>query len=349
MAADAVTAIRESVAYASRDDVAYVRITGAGALDAVDRVCAADLRVRDGQLLQTLLLNDDATCFADVYVGCDDDAYFLLAEGPAPAQLVEYLRNHTSAIAGVQIDNLSDEVALLTLDGPFAWELLGRTIGQEAIGLPYLTFFKLDELTCYRAGKTGEYGYGILVKRSDLDALFQRVVSAGAAFDAVEADVNALDQCALENWFFRIRHEGRAGLTPVELQLQWRVSYRKQYVGSEALLRHRRNGVGTRLACVIAPTEIAADAHMTLGDTRVGRVVSAGRSATLDAWIALALIDVAYSHPGVDVGIVGGSGAARAARLVSPPVLNNRSLFVSPQLHSYSTRHEQTFPPLRKP
>ena len=42
-------------------------------------------------------------------------------------------------------------------------------------------------------------------------------------------------------------------------------------------------------------------------------------------------------------------GASVAARSVSPPTLNNRSLFVSPQLHSYATRSGIELPPLARP
>ena len=60
--------------------------------------------------------------------------------------------------------------------------------------------------------------------------------------------------------------------------------------------------------------------------------------------LALALIDVAWAYPGITSFQVGRPAGATAARSVSPPVLNNRSLSVSPQLHSYATRQDHVMP-----
>ena len=56
-------------------------------------------------------------------------------------------------------------------------------------------------------------------------------------------DVATLDQAALENGFFCPRHRGLLGRSPLELQLQWRVSFGLDYRGVEALRAQREAGV----------------------------------------------------------------------------------------------------------
>lgn len=337
-----VEAIRSSVALSRLDHVRLLRVRGEDAYDALDRAVPAQLRVRDGQLLHTLLLDDDAHPVADVYVGRDDEDFFLLAEGADAAELTALLRRHVADGADVTIEDGSATHAILGLDGPYAWELLGAAVDPEVIGLPYLTFYHRPEAICYRAGKTGEYGYGLIVPREGLDALESRLRATGAAYELRDASLDALDQCALENWFFNIRREGRERVTPVELQLQWRVSHRKTFTGSDALRRRRAEGARERLTCLVA------DGAMTVGDTimsedgAIGRVVNAGWSDTRGEWVALALLDLAWAYPGIGELTAGGA----TARTVSPPLLMNRSLAVSPQLHSWFTRHEHATPPL---
>ena len=344
----AVSAIRNSVAVSRLDHVCYVRLRGDGAYDALDRVCAADLHLRDGQLLHTLLLNEDASVFADVYLGCDDEEYLLLAEGPDPAGLVAFLRRHTADVADVEVENHGDTCRIIGLDGPYAWELMGRVAGEETIGLPYLTFFRQEPWLCCRAGKCGEYGYAIIVPAAEGTTVYERCLDLGRMLDVAAADLDDLDQCALENWFLNVRREGRQPVTPIELQLQWRVSYRKPYVGSDALARRRSEGARARLTCLISDGAIHGGATVTLDDAQVGRVVNAGYSSTRREWVALALVDVAWAYPGIDAFHLHGESGDVQARSVSPPVINNRSLYVSPQIHSYRTRDEFDFPPLER-
>ncbi len=340
-----MTAVRTSVALSRLDDVRVVRFTGAGAWDALDHLWAGDLYVRDGQLLHGLLLDDDAHPFADGYLGRDDEDYFLLAEGPSADALVAHLDAHRPASAEVTIEDRTPETCLLGLDGPYAWELLGLVAGADCIGLPYLTFYHHDRWTIARAGKAGEYGYLLLAPRAETDAVEGLILEAGAALDIARADRDDLDRCALENGFFNIRREGREPLTPLELQLQWRVSPRKTFVGRDALVRRRAEGVRARTTTLVGSGPFAPGDAVRLNGDQVGRVVNAAASTARGDWVALALLDVAWAHPGIAFAVRHG-GADTAARSVSPPVLDNRSLHVSPQLHSYATRGQYTFPPL---
>ncbi len=340
-------ALRHSAALSRLDDVRYVRFEGPGAWDAVDRLCASDLFLRDGQLLLGLLLDERARPFADCYVGRDDEAYFLLLEGPTAAELREHLARHLPAGTAAAVRDLTEEVRILGLDGPFAWELLGAIAGPDSIGLPYLTFFHRDDWLVYRAGRTGEYGYGLVVPAAAAPALEARIVAAGAAFDLALADRAALGQCALENWFFDIRREGRADVTPIELQLQWRVSPRKAFVGDDALRRHRAAGIRQRLTALVGPGPYHAGDVVRLAGAAIGRLVNAGASEARGDWAALALLDLEWAYPGLSLEVERGD-ATVPARSVSPPLLNNRSLHVSPQLHSYATRNELPAVPLAR-
>ena len=140
--------------------------------------------------------------------------------------------------------------------------------------------------------------------------------------------------------------EGREPATPIELQLQWRLSYRKTYVGSEALLRRRQEGPRQRLTCLVADRPLEVGSSVLLRGSVVGRIVNACYSPIREDWVALALLDVAWAHPGIGAFRAEAGGEHVPMRSLSPPLLNNRSLHVNPQVHSYRTRGEFEFPPL---
>jgi aminomethyltransferase len=347
---DDVLAVRTAVTLADGAHLTCVRVAGRHALDALDRISPRELFARPGQMVHTLLVDDSARPFADLYIACDEDDYLLLAEGVTGAQLADHVRRHAGDLE-VTTEELATTHAFLTLNGPYAWELLAAVASPDVIGLPYLGFFHEGRFTCFRAGRTGEYGYDLMIPHPDVAAIRAAIVATGAQFDLREIGLDAIDLCSFENGFFNVRRDAQPGLTPVELQLQWRVSYHRTYPGSAAVVARR--ATATRRSIMLAArepidrdaaVELAGEGGGVAGGTPVGSIVHAARSPVRDEWLALAVVDRDLAHPGIAF-TVGGI----AAHSTSSPAINNRSAYVDPQRHSYVTRANDKFPPLVRP
>ena len=332
-------AIRSSVGLSALDHVGCLRLSGQDMWDVLDRICAADLYLRDLQLRHTLLLDDAGRPIVDVYVGNDDDSFVLLAEGMPNAALMEHIRSHAPTGASYELVDLRSTHTLLGLTGPFAWEAMAALEGPDIIGFPYLTFYHPREgSTYFRAGKTGEYGYDLLVPRAEAASLWRAFLDAGKSLDLAEVGAHALWHASLENWFFNIRGEGRFGLSPIELQLQWRLATDdKDYVGRQAL---RQRTVRQRITALVARDALQPGDDVSYGGQCIGSVLVAARSVTLGCYIALALVDLSFSYSHIDRFLAGDV----AVHTVSPPFVNNLSLYVNPQQHTFATRHEIPFP-----
>ena len=340
------TALRQSVAISRPEHITVVRVAGEAAFAALDRVLPRELFLRDGQILHTLLLAEDATPLCDLMVGRMDESYLLVAEGMVGAALVEHVRGQAPAGADLEVCSLDETHGLVSVDGPYAWELLAEVLGPDVIGLPYLGLFPLPDFACLRSGKTGEYGYLLFGERAHLPALWARLQERGAALDVAEASLAALDQCALENAFFNIRREGSLGLGPLELQLQWRVSYQKEFAQAAALRARRARGATARITALVSEAPLTSGDGLSMEGQAVGRIVNAGHSSTRGDWVGLGLVGLGFAHPGLTLQVADGPATART---VSIPVINNRSLYVHPQRHSYRTRQQHDFPPLFRP
>lgn len=342
---DEVLAIRTATALSEGGHVVVLRLAGEDAFGTLDRVCPAALSLQDTQLRPTVLLREDGVVFADVYVARDEDAYFLLSEGPAAEELEAWVRRFATGPA-LEVQRFAGTHTLLSLHGPWAWELLAACLGPDVMGLPYLSFLRAGAgVLCFRAGKTGEYGYDLLVPNAALPELRGALERHGPRWGLLPVSLAALDQCSLENWFFSIRREGALGLTPLELGLQWRLSPAKDFVGAAAVKARREQGFTQRLTCLVVEGAVAPGAPVELEGQAVGRVVSAGESTVLGQWVAAALVDLSLAVPGLSGFRVGG----QPARSVSPPVLNNRSLHVSAQRHTWADRETAGFPSLVLP
>lgn len=346
--AEEYAAIRQSAAWTWSSHMVCCRICGESAFDLLDRVCPAELYIRDGQVLHTLLLDQRAAILADIYICRDDEDFLLISEAAPGIDPVIWLQGALLEGERAEIKDLSGTHAVLSLNGPYAWEVLAELLGPDVISLPYMSFFADDGLVCVRAGKTGEFGYDLIVQREAVEIWEGKLRQLADRFDMCEAGLPTLDQCALENWFFNIRREGQRELTPLELQLQWRISARRSFVGSEALSAGKAAGPEARVVAVMANQPLAVNAPVTLEDRDVGSIINAGQSPLLGDWIGIALLAIDVSHPGVWGLAAHVDGNQVELRTVSPPVLNNLSLFVNPQVHSYATRSEFEFPPLGK-
>lgn len=333
-------AIRTTTALCETSVTSVLRLTGADAFATLDALVPASMALQDTQLRPTVLLREDGTVFADAYVGRDDERYLLLAEGPDVDALEKWVTQHKAG-ADLRLERFDATHRMFSLHGPWAWDLLAACLGPDVIGTPYLTLLRGEGgLMCFRTGKTGEYGYELLVPNEGYASLRDGLLKHGAAWELKTVSQRALDHCSLENWFYDVRHEGDAQLSPLELGLQWRVSPRKKsFVGAAAFLE--RNAT-SRVTCVLSEGEVEKGQDVIHDGKNVGRVLHAVRSPFLGKWVAMALLPLPIATPGVGGLRVNG----HAARTVSPPVLTNRSLLISPQRHSWAERASLTLPPL---
>lgn len=342
-----VGAIRSSAAVSDLSHAAVVLCAGAQARVALDRIVPRKLTMRDCELRQSVLLNEDGTPAADIFVVREEDSYLLLSEGLPIEQLVSICAAAKRPGEDLSVRALNDTSTLIGVNGPFSWELLSQALAPAIVSLPYLNYYRLeDDCRVLRAGKTGEYGYMVLVPHGQAARIWKALLEVGKTFDAVPAGMEALLYCQLENWFFNIYREGRLRATPAELQLQWRISYGKDARGMAALEETRGTAPARRLTAVWAAEEMREGAALYCGETRIGTMVTAHAFLSGKGHIGLAMIESPYAVSGVDRYHSQDGPRHTPFRTVSPPFVTNRSLSVNPQLHSYRGRARIKFAPL---
>jgi glycine cleavage system aminomethyltransferase T len=348
-----VFALRSSAGWWRGDHVAVIHVDGAGAFDLLEHASTQPLYLREGRVRHTLLLRDDASIFADVFIGSADDGFYVLAEGPSETDLVAWLEGVKGRRPGgkpVAIRGLSETFVTLGVDGPYAWEVVSELLGRVVLGMPYLSLLRRGDVLCLRAGKTGEYGYMVLIPRSSASDLEARLAEVGRPLGLVAVGREALDVCALENWHFSIRIQRDTPLvqplTPIELQLQWRVVYEKDFVGVEALRTRRAEGANFRTTCFVADGPLSPGQPLRLGGEDAGEVLASCFSPTLGAGIGAALLSRRIAHPHVALSASAGAGVT-SIKTCTTPLVDNLSMRIDPHKHSYLTR--DSLPPRPEP
>lgn len=346
---DAGAALRSSAAWLASDHVALVEVRGPFAFAALDRALPSDVFLHDGQARASLLLDDDASVVADVLVVRSDDRYLLLVDGLAAEDVIARIREAARVSTGGDVDvrDGRDALGLVSLHGPFAWELGQAWTGRRVSGLPPLGVLQTPTGLVVRGGKTGEYGYEILVPREALAAATERLVDVGARFDLGALTPEVLDAAIVESGGYAHRLVG-PGLSPVELQLQWRLARAKDNHHAKAALGRRTAAATQRIAWFHAIGSIPSgsrviDAAALAGhdgeDVGEVRAVVEG-TGTGRRHVGLALLDRRVSHPGFEFRARSARGDPATLTTASPPLVTPVSVRVRPDVDTYARRAE---------
>jgi glycine cleavage system aminomethyltransferase T len=330
-------AIRNSVALEEDADLRCLLIRGKEAFKLLDQICPCNTYLQNGQMKHTLLLDEKAVPFADVYVCRNGEDAYLLGYWTASVDLIDWINQHQGPLRVYSIIDLNESNCVLTLNGPYAWELCAKAIGNEILGMPYLSNMSLKLGMVFRAGITGEYGYHLMVPIEQKNEWTEILINVGISFDLVLTDSVARAQCSLENFFFDLNREGQYQLTPPELQLQWRLSRQKtEYPGSKAMQNLREKGWDRRLTCFITKNPAKVNDEIFCENESVGHVLSIGYSPIRKEFIGKALIRKPFWHAGMNCFNVNN----QELESISSPAIDNRSIHVNLNLDSYFTRNE---------
>jgi glycine cleavage system aminomethyltransferase T len=330
-------AIRNSVALEEETDLRCLLMTGREAFKLLDQICPCNVFLQNGQMKHTLLLDDRAVPFADVYVCRNRQDAYLLGYWTMDVNLIDWIKQHQGPLCDYSVIDLNESNCFLTLNGPYAWELCANAVGPEILGMPYLSIMPLKLGMVFRAGITGEYGYHLMVPAEQKKEWSEMLINTGIYFDLVVADSAARAQCSLENFFFDLNREGQYQLTPPELQLQWRLSRQKTaYPGSGTMQELREKGWDRRVVCFITKNPVRVNDEVFLENESVGQVLSAGYSPLRKEYVGKALIRKPFWHAGLNCFHVNG----HELETISAPAIDNRSIHVNLNLDSYFTREE---------
>jgi aminomethyltransferase len=157
----------------------------------------------------------------------------------------------------VQIDDVSEQLAALALQGPLSRNVLTR-LAPEA-GLETLRYFRATAatlagvpVTVTRTGYTGDLGYELWIPAEHAGAVWDALMAAGQAYGLLPAGMVALDIARVEAGLLLIEVDYISATktlipaqrsTPFDMGLDWTVALDKgSFVGRAALRAEQARG-----------------------------------------------------------------------------------------------------------
>jgi glycine cleavage system aminomethyltransferase T/glycine/D-amino acid oxidase-like deaminating enzyme len=319
--------VRERVGVLDQTSFAKYELSGPGARDLLDRLCANSLPAAEGRITLTQMCTERGGIECDVTVTMlAPDRFYVVSAAAAETHDLAWIERHLPADGSVTVDNLSAERGVLTIAGPRSRELLRRISGDE-FGNERFPFFSSRtvrigsaSVMAMRLSYVGELGWELHHDLADQSALYERIVSAGGDMGLVDFGYRALDAMRLEKGYGLWGADLTADWTPLEAGLGRFVKPGKgDFIGREALLAQLARGIERKLSCLTvddAPAIPYLGEPVYHGDQVVGYVASGGFGPTVGTSIAFAYLPVRLAEPGTSlaVGLLGERVGATVVR-----------------------------------
>ncbi|TXK19585.1 glycine cleavage system aminomethyltransferase GcvT [Homoserinibacter sp. GY 40078] len=330
-------AVRTAAGLFDLSHMAEIVVIGPEAAAALDYALAGRLSALvDGQAKYSLLLAEDGGTIDDVVVyRTGSDRFLVVANAGNRGPAAEALRDRAAGFDCV-VEDESDDVALIALQGPRAEEILRGVDGfdiPELDGLRYYRAttgdFRGHEVLVARTGYTGEDGFEFYLAPEAATSLWEAIAETGAGSGLVPAGLAARDTLRLEAGMPLYGNELTRSTQPAQLGLGRVVVLDKDggFVGREAVAAGPADDApvlvglaseGRRAGRTGYP--VVADAD---GTEAVGAVTSGALSPTLGHPIAMALVRPDLAAPGTSL-YIDVRGTRLAATVVPLPFYSRK-------------------------
>ena len=317
-------ATRDAVGLFDVSHLGKALIRGPGAAAFVNSALTNDLgRIGPGKAQYTLCCTESGGVIDDLiayYV--NDDEIFLVPNAANTAAVVEALQ--AVAPTGLSITNEHRSYAVLAVQGPRSAEVLaelGLPTGMDYMGYADATYSQTPVRVC-RTGYTGEHGYELLPPWESAGVVFDALAAAVSAAGGEPAGLGARDTLRTEMGYPLHGHELSLDISPLQARCGWAIGWKKDaFFGREALLAEKEAGPRRLLRGLrmVGRGVLRPGLTVLSADSPVGVTTSGTFSPTLQAGIALALID---SDAGVEDGqqiTVDVRGRSATCEVVRPP------------------------------
>ncbi|MEO8190218.1 MAG: aminomethyltransferase family protein [Acidobacteriota bacterium] len=314
-------AIRNAAALIDVSPLYKYRLSGPDATRLVDRIVTRDLRkVTAGQVIYTPWCDEHGKTIDDGTVSrLEENVYRWTAADPS----LRWFRQNAVGL-DVQIEDISEKVASLALQGPTSGRLLQSVAEADIERLKYfrVTTGTIEGIPVEisRTGYTGDLGYEIWIPWNEAGRVWDALIAGGRPFDVRPAGMLALDVARIEAGLLLIDVDFSSSkkaliesqkYSPLEMRLGRLVHLDKpRFVGKAALAAEKRHGPARKIVGLdidwpsveslydrvgLAPQVPAAASRVAVpvygGRGQVGKATSSTWSPVLKKFIALATVE----------------------------------------------------------
>ncbi len=284
-------------------------LRGPDALDLIQRATSNDAsKLVDGKIQYSCLPNDKGGIVDDLLVyRYNAEEYYLVVN----ASNIEKDWNWISALntKGVEMENISDNLSLLAVQGPKAVATLQKLTDINLSEIEYYSYKTgsmagIEDVIISATGYTGSGGFEIYVWNKDAAKMWNAIFEAGAEYNIQPIGLGARDTLRLEMGFCLYGNDIDDSTSPLEAGLGWITKFSKSFTNSENLLKQKEAGVTKKLVGFeMIDRGIARHDYeiFNVENELIGRVTSGTQAPSLKKSIGMGYVASSYAKEGSEI------------------------------------------------
>ena len=304
--------VRNAVGVFDVSHMGEFRLKGPGALDLIQRVTSNDAsKLTDKKVQYSCLPNEQGGIVDDLLVyRWDANEYYLVVNASNIEKDWNWINKFNTG--GVEMENMSDGMSLLAVQGPKAMATLQKLTSVDLGKMEYYSFdggkmAGIDDVIISNTGYTGAGGFEIYVWNAHAQKMWDAIFEAGKEFGIKPIGLGARDTLRLEMGFCLYGNDIDDTTSPIEAGLGWITKFTKEFTNSKALQEQRDKGVTKKLiGFEMVDKGIPRHDYMICdgsGDP-IGHVTSGTQSPSLHKGIGMGYVQLKYSKPDTEIFVM---------------------------------------------
>ncbi len=288
-------------------------LTGPNALDLIQKISSNDASsLSNGQAQYSCMPNASGGIIDDLLIyKISDEEYMLVVNASNIEKDLNWINKANSF--GVTVEDRSDSMALLALQGPKANKILAQISSVDPETIPYY-HFKIGELDgisnviISATGYTGSGGFELYLNNKDAVHVWNRLIELGKEEGLKPVGLGARDTLRLEMGFCLYGNDIDETTSPIEAGLSWITKLKKEagFYSKDIFIKQKKEGITNKLtAFIVEDRRVPRQGYEIVDEEEniIGRVTSGTLSPILEVPIGLGYIPKAMSVVGNRIGI----------------------------------------------
>lgn len=306
-------AVREKAGLFDVSHMGEITFKGKGALSSLNHLLTNDYsQMPVGKVRYGVMCYEDGGCVDDLLVyKFGEEDYYVVVNASNRHKDFAWMKEHL--LPETQIEDISDQVAQVALQGPKAADIVRKVLKEEDIPEKYYTAKRdvdLRGMNCLISytGYTGEAGYEIYTAKENAVRLWELLLEEGEEFGLKPCGLGARDTLRLEASMPLYGHEMDETISPLETGLDFGVKMNKEsFIGKKGLLERGEPQIRRVGLRIIDKGVLREHQDVYVGEEKIGHTTSGTFSPYFKTSIAMALIDRRYDELGqvVEVDVRG--------------------------------------------
>lgn len=295
-------AVREKVGLFDVSHMGEVTVRGKDAERYVQHIFTNDIAGAPvGKIYYGMICYENGGTVDDLLVyKMGENDFFLVINASNIDKDWAWMQQHAEGF-DIDLQNCSDDYGQIAVQGPESEQIMEQVLGIPCSELTFYTVKIIDDVIVSRTGYTGEDGFEVYATPDYIRVCWDKLIAAGVQ----PCGLGCRDTLRFEAGLPLYGDELTEEISPIMAGLGIFVKLDKAFIGRDALLKQKEEGVAKKLVGIeLADKAIPRHGYTVLKDGQpIGEVTTGYHTLSTDKSVCMALVDSQYAALGTEVDI----------------------------------------------